>query len=230
MVFVKTAASFIPLLHIPLPLTYLPFLLDLEWYSMSTWRWPYRLLLIYVGWFIASSMSHQVPFYPAQALYNAAPWSSNQNVNARWTEKAKTVLTSILILWCHSTLLLDTFNVTLLTPIPVDLGPFPLGLLKRHGGARGERLDGRKSQKGKKNGEMEWCLPGRERGGTEPNDVLLMRFCCLGAKAELLLGPAYRIQHRVGAEGFSQSTMQMNPSPLGPLVDEKLKGVICVLK
>lgn len=149
---------------------------------MYTSRWPYRLLLIYICWFTASSLSLQVSFPLAQALYNDVPRSSNQSINARWKGDSKTVFTSIWIIWCHSTLLLGTFNIILLIPISVCLQSFPLLLPWGQGGDSGERLDGRKSQKGERNGEVEWCLAGRERVGTEANDVLLKRHCVLMGK------------------------------------------------
>lgn len=47
-------------------------------------------------------------------------------------------------------------------------------------------MDGRKSQKGEKNGEVELCLAGRECE-TEANDVLLKRLCVLIGKSRAAL-------------------------------------------
>lgn len=50
-----------------------------------------------------------------------------------------------------------------------------------------ERLNGRKNQKVEKKGEVEWYWPGRERGGTEANNVLLKRVCVLMGKSRAVL-------------------------------------------
>ena len=48
-------------------------------------------------------------------------------------------------------------------------------------------MNGRKSQKVEKNGEVEWYWAGRERGGTEANDVLLKRDCVLMGRSRAAL-------------------------------------------
>lgn len=50
-----------------------------------------------------------------------------------------------------------------------------------------ERLNGGKSQKVEKNGEMEWYWAGRERSGTKANNVLLKRVCVLMGKSRAVL-------------------------------------------
>lgn len=64
-------------------------------------------------------------------------------------------------------------------------------------------MDGREGQKGKrKDGEVEWSLPGEERGKTEVNDIFLRDFVCLWAKAGLLQGPGYRKGTKLGMRGL----------------------------
>lgn len=72
-------------------------------------------------------------------------------------------------------------------------------------------MDGRKIQKEKKkDGELEWSLPGRERGRTEANDILLKGICMLVGKG--------RAASRNSFQNMAQSWVQ-GPSPLEPSGD-----------
>lgn len=119
---------------------------DWGWYSMHASGWPYRLLIIYIGWF------------------TAFPWAPKGTPRLYWC------LQSILISWCHTTLLLDI----LISPC---IHQYLSSIISIKISEEKVKIDARKSQKGKKKDEekrmLERSLPGRERCRTEADDILL---------------------------------------------------------